>query len=261
MFSKLFLPFVLVCCFACGTSETDSTATTNGTEASPEIDVDLPPVLAEISAAHNWQKFYEQEVIAFDAEYQSGGETRFQHTFYTRPDMSEVRMDLADGRRVYYADDAIRVVPDTSDDHDRLRFQILTWPYFLLAPFKLADPGTNWEDMGEQPYYQRPHPSGKLTFNDGVGDAPDDWYIVYQDPIRDEVAAMAYIVTYGDRPVEKAEERQRMVSYFDYRHVNDIPFATRWKFSAYDPAAAPGEMTGEVFVRNLRFVSEGVFAE
>ena len=259
MFARFLSALAVLGLASCAAPEADSPPPPPVAVPVAALTADLPPTLDDIRTAHRWKDYYAQEVIAFDAEYRSGGEVRFKHTFYTRPDMSEVRMDLADGRRVYYANDSIRVVPDTSSDHDRLRFQILTWPYFLLAPFKLADPGSNWEDLGEQPYAGTPHASGKLTFDAGVGDAPNDYYIAYQDPDSKRVVAMAYIVTYGDRPVAQAEARKRMISYSDYELVNGIPFATTWKFSNYDPAAPPGEVTGEVSVQNVRTMDATVF--
>lgn len=48
-----------------------------------------------------------------------------------------------------------------------------------------------------RPLDEKDHQTAKLTFEKGIGDAPDDWYVVYTDPENNTMQAAAYIVTFG----------------------------------------------------------------
>ena len=52
-----------------------------------------------------------------------------------------------------------------------------------------------------------------MTFDRGIGDAPDDWYVVYKDNNSDLLAALVYIVTGGGTSVEVAEEDPHTITY------------------------------------------------
>ncbi len=136
----------------------------------------------------------------------------------------------------------------------RARFHLLTWPYFLAAPFKLRDPGVHLEDRGEMLLQDgRKMPAVKVTFDPGTGDAPDDWYIVYRDPRTDRVAALAYIVTYG-KSVEQAEKEPHVAIYEDYQTVDGVALPTRIRFYDWsEDKGAYGDALGEVVVESMRF--------
>lgn len=75
--------------------------------------------------------------------------------------------------------------------------------------------------------------TGKLTFGQNTGDAPDDRYVIYQEPKTGLMHAAAYIVTSG-RKKEKAGENPHVIVYRDYIKVDGIPLATKWAFHAWD---------------------------
>ena len=213
-------------------------------------------LLGTLEQAHRVESFHEKEVLAYDFELEFGGTNRFQGTIYQTPSMDKIRFVKADGVELLYDRGALYVSPDTAE-YRNARFAALTYPYFAAAPYKLSDPGTTFTETGEQNYSGKPYPTGKLTFGEGIGDSPDDWYLVFQDPDSKRAAAMAYIVTAGGRSVEEAEKSPSMISYTGYEEVDDIPFSKKWNFTRYTEGNAPGEQRGSATLTNVRFVPLG----
>jgi len=71
--------------------------------------------------------------------------------------------------------------------------------YFFALPFVLADPGVNLEEMGMKEINGKNYNVIKATFGNGVGDAPEDQYILYTDPESHRIELTNYSVTYFDK--------------------------------------------------------------
>ena len=92
-----------------------------------------------------------------------------------------------------------------------------------MLPFKLDDAGTTLRPMDEAALDARDDAAmrrAKLTFGTGVGDSPDDWYILYLND-DDTLAAAAYTVTYGKTVAEAEADPHAIV----YNNVVDVPDA------------------------------------
>jgi len=165
--------------------------------------------------------------------------------------VDKARFDLPDATVVFDGSHAW-VAPDT-EAFPNARFHILTWPYFHAMMMKLDDPGAHLGTVKMRPLDGKPHKTTKLTFSEGVGDAPDDWYIVYQDPETGLMAGAAYIVTYG-QDGEPEEPTIKMVRFHDYETVDGVTLPTYWKFYHWQAGKGPhGEAVGEVKVSEIEF--------
>ena len=182
-----------------------------------------------------------------------GGQRMIDGTMITTPNSSHVRFGLEDGTQLLWDGSEAWTYPADSG-FQGTRFHVLTWPYFLLAPIKLRDPGTHLEGLGDLPLRDGEDvPAARLTFRDGVGDTPDDWYIVYSDPDTNRVSAMAYIVTFG-KDLEAAEAEPHAITYEDYQEVDGIPVPTRWRFWNWNQESGiHGEPIGEVRLSDVTF--------
>ncbi|MEM8962800.1 MAG: hypothetical protein AAGD38_15050 [Acidobacteriota bacterium] len=203
-------------------------------------------------AADTWQSkaaFETQIKVTF------GGNTMVHGTMLMTPDMAKVRFDLVDGTVLVFDGEEAYVSPADSA-FQGARFHVLTWPYFVAAPYKLRDPGTQLEDQGRMPFAAgRALPAAKLTFGEGVGDSPDDWYIVYRNPGNDSLAGLAYIVTYGPTTTEQAEAEPHMVIYQNLEPVDGVPVPTVWSFHDWSAdSGSVGDVIGEVELNAMRFV-------
>ncbi|PPK85331.1 hypothetical protein CLV84_2226 [Neolewinella xylanilytica] len=76
------------------------------------------------------------------------------------------------------------------------RFWSLTPYYFVGLPFVLADEGIGFESLPARELDGTVYDLVKVTFADGTGDAPDDYYILYLHPETGQLDALRYIVSY-----------------------------------------------------------------
>jgi hypothetical protein len=198
----------------------------------------------------------EGKVFASGFTVEFGGNTVFQGTMHTDAPMSLVRLENAAGTAVVFDGEEVWQHP-VDGDFQGARFHVFTWPYFLTAPLKLRDPGTHLEDLGKQPFQgDQGLPAARLTFGDGVGDTPEDWYVVYRDS-QDRLAAMAYIVTFG-KDTAAAEKEPHAITYHDFVTVDGVAVPTHWKFWNWSAEKGLfGEPLGEAKLTDPRFTDAG----
>ncbi|MGH7454436.1 MAG: DUF6503 family protein [bacterium] len=79
------------------------------------------------------------------------------------------------------------------------RFLVLLNYYFLNLPWLTMDPGVILSEPGKAKLWDDPteYITVKMTFEAGVGDTPDDYYVLYIDPKSHRLKACEYIVTYA----------------------------------------------------------------
>lgn len=204
-----------------------------------------------IEASHNKQAWEAKNAVSFDIDLTYGGKQALAATITSRTNSTGVRVDKKDGTKLIYNGKDVFLSPANADDK-RARFNMFTWNYFFAIPFKLTDPGTNWELLDSLQIDETPYSAGKLSFGENIGDAPDDWYVIYQQPETGLLHTAAYIVTLG-KTKEKAEEDPHAIVYHDYIEVDGIPVATKWTFHNWDQENGIGEQLGEATISNIKF--------
>lgn len=188
--------------------------------------------LASVQETHRADFYRQHEALRADIELVRGnGEKRFAGTMTFDAPLGRARLELDEGTTVVFDGNTAWVTPADSDRMGRARFDVLTWAYFLAAPFKLSDPGVNLRTYKILPMMEgaQTMPTVKMTFDSGVGDAPDDWYVLYQNPETGVLDSMAYIVTFLG-PKEEAEKKPHAIHYEGYELVDGVPFSTDWTF-------------------------------
>ena len=183
--------------------------------------------VAPIEAAHGVQSWQSQDAAVMDIRVRFGGNTMLEGTLTSAPDGARTRIETKDGAVIVSTGDTVHVAPASAADPG-MRFHALTWSYFLAAPFKLRDPGSHLEETGVAELDGRLHKLARLTFGAGVGDAPDDWYILYQDAENGTLSAMAYIVTFGKDPAEVTEADAHAIFYRDFKTIDVVAVPMRW---------------------------------
>lgn len=245
-----------VLCVAAGCTTATTTATTKPGPATRPVAQTAPAgmgVARRIEAAHGKDAWTAREAVASDITVKYGGGVMLSGSMIYEPAGGRARIETDGGEVLVFDGDRAWVSPSAAHV-PMVRFQLLTWPYFLAAPFKLRDPGTHLAPHGRRPLNGVTHVTALLTFDAGIGDSPDDWYVIYQDPATDRLAAVAYIVTYGTA-VAEAEKEPHVVVYEDYRTIDGVALSTRWVMYHWSLAdGAFGEPIGEVTLGNVRFV-------
>jgi hypothetical protein len=209
--------------------------------------------IRSIETAHHAEAYNDKELIQFDFNLIFGGKQRFQGIVTMSPNGGIVRMQ--DSTKTMIWDGEMAYLSPADIDYSKTRFDVLTWSYFFAAPYKLDDPGTKHELLGNKNLNGQAFSAMKLTFKNGVGDSPDDWYVVYQDQETDLLAAMAYVVTYS-KSLDQAEEDPHAITYEAYDEVDGIPFATQWNFWTWNEEGELNKLLGEAQISNIQFIKK-----
>ena len=204
-----------------------------------------------IEKAHNKETWTTNKAVAFDINLTFGGNPRLSGKITSLTNSTKVRIDKEDGSKLIYNGENVFLCPKTAEEKGA-RFDMFTWQYFFALPFKLTDPGTNWELLEPQKMDGNLFNRGKLTFENQIGDSPKDWYIIYEEPETGLLHAAAYIVTFGTEK-EKAEENPHAIVYKDYIVKDGVPFATTWTFHNWNEEDGIGEQLGQAKISNIHF--------
>jgi hypothetical protein len=208
----------------------------------------------QAAAAHGRDAALAKRAVSADLVVTFGGNKVVDGTFLFSVDAGRARYTPKAGGLMVFDGQKAWVAPGTKNVGPPPRFHLLTWPYFAMAGTKLTDPGTKHADAARGQLSGKPVDTFKLTFDGGVGDAPDDWYVVHVDADTRRVSAMAYIVTYGT-PRAEAEKSPNVIVYGDYETVDGVALSRRWQFFDWSPERGPvGQPTGEATLSNVRFV-------
>lgn len=97
-----------------------------------------------------------------------------------------------------------------------LDYYFLNLPWLALDPgVVLGDPGTAPLDLGDLAADDTEYVTVKMTFQPGVGDTPDDYYLLYIHPESHRLVANEYIVTYEALLPEGTEHSPPHVLVYD----------------------------------------------
>ena len=103
-----------------------------------------------------------------------------------------------------------------------VRFWSLTPYYFVGIPFVLGDEGINLESLGEASFEEKPYDLVKVTFEENVGDAPDDYYVIYVSQGNNRVGAIRYIVSYPAYFPDGGHAPEKLMAYDGTQTVEGI---------------------------------------
>jgi hypothetical protein len=178
--------------------------------------------------AHGLHAWWGKEVVVADAEIVFGGNTIVDGTFYFEAHGPHSRYDRKDGVSIIFDGQTAWVTPADAVA-PKGRFHVLTWPWFIMAPFKMQGDGINLTDMQMVEMAGEAYNTVLQTFGEDMGDTPDDWYRFYINPKTQFVDAMAYIVTFG-KGFEAANASPSVIKYFDYVDAEGAMISTRYEF-------------------------------
>jgi hypothetical protein len=121
------------------------------------------------------------------------------------------------------------------------RFLALLNYYFLNLPWLTRDPGVNIgpPGTGTLPGDPSEYVTLRMTFDEGVGDTPDDYYVLYLDPETHRLVANEYVVTYQAILPEGLEATPpHVLVYEDHAEVAGLVVPTR--YTIYEDGAVYG---------------------
>ncbi len=108
---------------------------------------------------------------------------------------------------------------DTTAYKGKPRFYYNLMFYFYAMPFVLADEGIVYKDVDPLVYDGKKYPGIKISYTDGVGESPEDEYILYYDAETYKMAWLGYTVTYFSK--EKSQEFH-FINYSNWQTVEEL---------------------------------------
>ena len=91
--------------------------------------------------------------------------------------------------------------------------------YFYAMPFVLADDGIVYENVEPLVFEDKEYLGIKISYNTGVGESPDDEYILYYDSQTNKMAWLGYTVTYFSK--EKGKEFH-FIKYSNWQNIEGL---------------------------------------
>ncbi len=91
--------------------------------------------------------------------------------------------------------------------------------YFYAMPFVLGDSGITYQNVDALQYEGKSYPGIKISYENNIGESPEDEYILYYDTDTNKMIWLAYTVTYFTK--EKSKE-WHFIRYTDWQNVNGL---------------------------------------
>lgn len=241
---KKIMFLVAVAVFALSCKETTQQTTTAPT---PEViktpAKEYPEGISSVFKAHGGiDTWNTMNNLSFTLKKESGDE---HHTVDLKTRKVAIKTDKFtlgfDGDKVWLEQDSTYYQPQRARFYHNLMF------YFYAMPFVVGDDGITYSDVPALEFEDVSYPGTKISFGAGVGDAPDDNYIVYRNPTTNQMEWLAYTVTYGKN--EKSD-RYSYIKYDQWIKVGNLqlPSTLQW-YKVED--GKPTEMVAERAFSNV----------
>lgn len=139
------------------------------------------------------------------------------------------------------------------------RFWALTPYYFMAMPFVLADPGVELESLGQATMPEGTFDVVRASYGQGVGDSPDDYYVVYFDAQTGIVGGLRYVVSYPGFFPDGGHSPEKLMMYEGSQSAGGITLANSYSTYAWDAEAhaagkpARGDKVTDVDLSELEF--------
>lgn len=183
-------------------------------------------------STHGIGSWWQKELVQAEVEINFGGKTVVDGVFIFEANGPRARYDRKQGGSIIY-DGKTAWMLDPNASEDNARFHVLTWPWFIMAPFKMKGEGITLSDYQTADVDEKRYHLIKQTFASDMGDAPDDWYRFLIDTKTDRIDSMAYIVTYGKDTTE-ANKKPSIIRYLEYKNFDGTLISTRYEFWYWD---------------------------
>jgi len=113
--------------------------------------------------------------------------------------------------------------------------------YFYAMPFVLADDGITYKEVPALEVDGKKYPGIHISYDAGVGESPDDEYVLYYDDETKKMAWLAYTVTYFSK--EKAT-KYSLIKYADWQDIGGLQLPETLQWYQYEDGKV-GDMRNE----------------
>ena len=116
---------------------------------------------------------------------------------------------------------------DTTSYKGNPKFYYNLMFYFYAMPFILADDGILYSEAEPMTFEGKTYPGILISYESGIGESPEDEYILYYDPDTHQMAWLGYTVTF----FTKAKGKEfHFIKYDDWQTVEGLvlPKTLHW---------------------------------
>ncbi len=215
---------VLVLCFtlaACNQSQKSNSEELSEIADTVEIEnnaaiVTFPKYIGSLFEAHGGiARWKTMNNLSFELIKESGNEV---HS--TDLNSRKVKIEHAKWSIGYDAEQVWLNNKEEDAYNGNARFYHNLYFYFYAMPFIVADPGINYEQLANPLEIDGKRYIGtKISYGDGIGDSPEDEYIVYRDIETGKMAWLAYTVTFMSG--EKSDNF-KFINYAEWQEINGL---------------------------------------
>lgn len=178
----------------------------------PQIDLTKYPddVIAVLDAHGGLQKWSEMKTLTF---------TLGEETHTTDLKSRDILIEGngyhigSDEGEVWIAQDSAVFPPQRARFYHNLMF------YFYAMPFVLADDGIKYDAVEPLEMDGISFPGIKISYQNEIGDSPDDEYLLFYHPETKEMSWLGYTVTYGRN--EKSD-KFNFIKYSEWQEVSGL---------------------------------------
>ena len=204
------------------------------------------------------ERFYRNGPLEFTFNYAPLDGSTGRHTTQQVDTWSNRarHQDATDPRQEYGWTGDAAWTTDTAAFAYNLRFWALTPYYFLGQPFVFAGAGVELEHLGKRTFQQIDYDAVRVSFAEGTGDAPEDYYIAYFHPETGRQEVIRYIVSYPGYFPDGGHLPEKFMTLSDFQTVDGITFPTRYRTHWLADNEQPGEHITDITVSNLRFLPD-----
>ncbi|WP_165747948.1 hypothetical protein [Cellulophaga sp. Z1A5H] len=149
----------------------------------------------------------------------------------------------------------VKAKDSTAFEYDT-RFWALTPLYLAAHPFILDGEGVNLELLPQKEYKGKLQDVVKVTFGKNVGDAPDDFYILYFDKDTHINSATRYIVSYPQYFPKGGHAPEKIMEIVGQKETNGILLPTGLKTHWLDENEEMGEYITKIEISDVTFIPE-----
>lgn len=201
--------------------------------------------------------WYKNGPLSFHFDYEPlDGSTR-RNTFQTIDTWNnKARHQHVDDRSQEFGwtgEKAWKNVKDSTSFAFDMRFWALTPYYFLGQPFILDGEGVNLEKLADTTFKETLYNTIKVTFAEGTGDAPDDYYVLYFNKDTHKLAVIRYIVSYPQYFPEGGNSPEKLMELQGTTVVNGIELATGYHTHWLTEDEKAGEHITTIRVDDIKF--------
>jgi hypothetical protein len=227
---NLLVASLILLIFSCTGNETETTEKSE--VISQKVDNSAHHI-SEITAVFDAHGGFDTWASLKSLSYKMGGSTTLTElqNRYTRIDSEDQTVGF-DGENVW--------VYPASENADRQRMRYNLMFYFYAFPFVVGDPGVNYEvlppiDLAGEQYNQV-----KVSYDAGVGDAPNDSYIICSNPETNQMEWLLYTATFGGAP----KETYSLIRYEDWKTYDGVLLPGKLQWYTYKEGVV-GDPRGE----------------